>query len=172
LYVLSVEGKEWAGRAADSLSAVRRAIPAGSAEAVTAEAYQGALEVVRAKHSRWPPNKLKHLNRGAEILDALVEREPANLEARYLRLASYIFLPFFLRRDEKVTADLEALVQGLPGDPEAFSPPVYRAVVRFVLENGKLGAEERATLQAALDAQPVPTLQTDTPTNERLKSDG
>jgi hypothetical protein len=172
MYFLSVDEKKWVDRARDSLSAIRRAIPAGSAEAVIAEAYQGALEVVRAKHSRWPPNKLKHLNRGAELLDALVEREPANLEARYLRLASYIFLPFFLSRDESVAADLEALVQGLPGHPEAFSPPVYRAVVRFVLDNGQLEAEERATLQAALDAEPVPTLQTDTPTNERLKSDG
>lgn len=154
MYFLSVDEKEWVDRARDSLRAVRGNIPPGTSEEVTYQAYRGALEVVRAKHARWPGNKLNHLNRGAEILDDLVNRDPGNLEVRYLRLASYLFLPFFLRRDDSVASDLERLVRELPDQPEAFTPEVYRAVVRFVLDHGKLDEIAAGRLREALESEP------------------
>ena len=153
LYFLSVDEGKWADIARDSLSALKVNIPSASEEEVTFEAYRGAIQVVRAKHARWPPNKLKHLDRGARILDGLVDREPENLEVRYLRLASYLFLPFFLRRDDSVAADLQSLVAYLPEDSGTFSPALYQAVVQFVLENGSLEEEEKARLEAALGEQ-------------------
>lgn len=150
LYFLSVDEGKWANIARDSLSALKANITSASEEEVTFEAYRGALQVVRAKHARWPPNKLKHLDRGARILDGLVDREPENLEVRYLRLASYIFLPFFLRRDDSVAADLGTLVANLPEKRGAFSPALYQAVVEFVLENGSLEEEEKARLEGTL----------------------
>jgi hypothetical protein len=153
MYFLSVEEGKWVDLTKDSLSAIQGGIPSESEEEVTFEGYRGALEVVRAKHARWPPNKLKHLQGGARILDSLVARKPDNLEVRYLRLASYLFLPFFLRRDDSVAADFHTLTAGLPEHPEAFSPPVYQAVVRFVLENGTLEVEERTRLESLLEEQ-------------------
>jgi hypothetical protein len=150
MYFLSVDEGDWVGRAKDSLAALEPRIPNGSEEEFAMEAYRGALEVVRAKHSNWPPNKLKYLGNGARILDELVARSPDNLEVRYLRLASYLFLPFFLRRDDSVAADLEVLVSELPNRPWTFSPPMYRAVLRFVLDNGALVEEERILLEGAL----------------------
>ena len=156
MYFLSVDEGRWAEVAKDSLSALKVNIPSASEEEVTFEAYRGAIQVVRAKHARWPPNKLKHLDRGARILDGLVDREPDNLEVRYLRLASYLFLPFFLRRDDSVAADLQTLVANLPENPGAFSPALYQAVVQFVLENGSLEEEEKALLEGALgERQPT-----------------
>ena len=155
MYFLSVDEGKWADLARDSLSAIKVNIPLASKEEVTFEAYRGALQVVRAKHARWPPNKLKHLDRGARILDGLVDRQPDNLEVRYLRLASYLFLPFFLRRDDSVAADLRTLAENLPEYPGAFSPPVYQAVVRFVLENGDLAGEERTRLERVLEDVPT-----------------
>ncbi len=159
MYFLSVEEKDWANRTKDSLRAIREDIPEGTEEEITFQAYRGALEVVRAKHARWPGNKLKHLDRGAEILDGLAEREPANLEVRYLRLASYMFLPFFLRRDDSVASDLETLVTDLPDHPEAFSPAVYRAVVQFVLDNGELEEADKERLRGALATEAPTPLQ-------------
>jgi hypothetical protein len=164
MYFLSVEEKDWVNQAKDSLRALREDVPEGSGEEITYQAYRGALEVVRAKHARWPGNKLKHLNRGAEVLDDLTLREPDNLEVRYLRLASYMFLPFFLRRDDSVASDLETLVADLPDHPEAFSPAIYRAVVQFLLDNGDLDGTDRDRLRGAL--------QTENPTqNQRNQSE-
>jgi hypothetical protein len=150
MYHLSVEKGEWASVARDSVAALRLRTAGISEWDVTIEGYRGALEVVRAKHSKWPPNKLKYFNRGAATLDALVEANPENLELRYLRFASYRFLPFFLRRDDSLAADLRALASGLPEHPETFSPTVYGGVVRFLLENGDLAEDERARLEGAL----------------------
>jgi hypothetical protein len=153
MYLLSVDEGDWVDEVKDSLSALELRIPLGSEHEFTVEAYRGALEVVRAKHARWPPNKLKHLGNGAAVLDDLVARNPGNLEVRYLRLASYLFLPFFLRRDESVAADLGFLVDELPYQASAFSPFTYRAMARFVLDNGALEPEERTRLEEALEAE-------------------
>ena len=153
MYLLSVDEGDWVDEVKDSLSALELRIPQGSEDGFTLDAYRGALEVVRAKHSRWPPNKLKHLGNGAAVLDNLVARNPGNLEVRYLRLASYLFLPFFLRRDDSVAADLGILVDELPYQASAFSPFTYRAMVRFVLDNGALEGEERTQLEGILEAE-------------------
>ena len=163
MYLLSVDDGDWVDQTRDSLSALELRIPQGSEDGLTLEAYRGALEVVRAKHARWPPNKLKHLGNGAAVLDDLVARTPDHLEVRYLRLASYLFLPFFLRRDDSVEADLAMLVDELPSQARAFSPPTYRAMVRFVLDNGALEGEERSRLEGILDAEKGSPLEKETP---------
>jgi hypothetical protein len=150
MYFLSVEDGRWADLARDTLSWLRSRVEPGTEAAATVEAYRGAFQVVRAKHASWPPNKLKHLRRGSEILDVLVAENPANLEIRYLRLASYLFLPSFLKREEAVAADTRALELNLPDRPDAFSPAMYRGVVQFLLENGDLTPEDRTRLQATL----------------------
>ena len=110
----------------------------------------GALEVVRAKHSRWPPNKLKYLEAGMGALDELVSRRPDSPEARYLRLVSGYYLPFFLKRGEAVEEDFRALAGLLPGGPGGMPSPVFRAAVLFVLEKGALEESRRAELQEIL----------------------
>ena len=151
MYFMSVEDRSWIGKAEDLLDSLEGRMASGSRDRVILEAYKGALEVVRAKHARWPPNKLGHLREGVGILDRIVAAEPENLEARYLRLVSCYYLPFFVKREDSVQEDLRVLATDLPHGREAFSPAVYQGVVRFVMDNGDLSAQERAHLQESLD---------------------
>ena len=147
LYFLSVEEREWEGRAvalADSLAALQ--LP----EDRHIRALGGALEVVRAKNSRWPPNKLEHLRKGLAILDGLVGEAPEDPVVRYLRLVSCYYLPFFLDRDESVGEDFGVLAAVLPEKGAVFSPPVRRAVVAFVLDKGEIGEPDRTRLEETL----------------------
>jgi len=149
LYFLNVEEKEYEAFAvalADSLS--RLSLP----EARQVEALAGALEVIRAKHSRWPPNKLRYLREGLSVLNRLVEETPGDAPIRYLRLMSTYYLPFFLDQDDAVQEDLEALCALLPESGAQFSNPVYAAALRFVLERGSPDPETRARMEAALNA--------------------
>ena len=151
MYFLSVNEKDWVGRAADSIR-VLLDVDAGAGETCAVlRAYQGALEVIRGKHARWPPNKLEHLERGSEVLDSLVSRHPGHLELRYLRYASYRSLPFFLARDEAVAEDRSSLAGGLPDDPTWFSSTLYRGVLRFVLDDESLTTDQRKSREAALE---------------------
>jgi hypothetical protein len=152
LYFLSVEDKGGLEEARDLLSTLQDRHGEVEEASSTLSAYAGALEVVRAKHARWPPNKLKHLSEGSGILDRLVEEHPSDQEIRYLRFASYAFLPFFLRRDEALGKDTaflaEDLVRGIP----AFPPRMWEAVVSSVLDAGQLTQNQRSSLSAALAA--------------------
>lgn len=150
IYLLGVDDGDWVERGRDSLQIVKN-LPDLDAEAVPVlRAYEGALEILRAKHSRWPPNKLKFLGRGSDILDDLVIHHPDDLRIRYLRYASYRGLPFFLSRDEAVRTDFQSLVQGLPGGAGAFSPAMYQAVLRLVLDDASLAEADAVRLKAAL----------------------
>jgi hypothetical protein len=147
LYFLSVEEKRWEGPAvalADSLAALQ--LPGDR----QIRALGGALEVVRAKNSRWPPNKMEHLRKGLDILDRLAEEAPEDPAVRYLRLVSCYYLPFFLDRDESVRMDFGVLAALLPEKGEAFSPPVRRVVVDFVLDKGEMTDPVRTRLEEML----------------------
>jgi hypothetical protein len=150
IYLLSVDDGDWLERGRDSLQVVKNLPEVDAETAPILRAYEGALEILRAKHSRWPPNKLKFLGRGSEILDDLVLRNPDDLRIRYLRYASYRGLPFFLSRDQEVRDDFQSLVQGLPGGPGAFSPAMHQAVLRLVLDDASLADADAIRLKAAL----------------------
>lgn len=150
MYFMSVADRDWVRDTDSLLTRLEASLASDSSERVALGAYRGALEVVRAKHARWPPNKLDHLRDGLAILDGTVARAPENLEVRYLRLVSSFYLPFFLKRDESVEEDFKLLVSALPRHSEAFSPAMYTGVVRFVLDNGNATPEERSRLEEAL----------------------
>jgi hypothetical protein len=119
-------------------------------EGIVVEALGGAVEVARAKYTRWPPSKLQHLRTGMETLDRLAADRPDDLRVRYLRLVSGFYVPFFVKREEVVREDLRVLAAGLPERPEGFSPSLFVGVARFVLEHGDPTPEERRRLVAAL----------------------
>jgi hypothetical protein len=149
LYFLSVDEKKWIGPAtalADSLSAVD--VP----EPRHVQGLMAAVEVVRAKHARWPPNKVKHLRKGLSLLDRLVEASPEEPGLRFLRLVSGYYLPFFLDRSKEVEEDFRVLTSILPGRDHDLPPQIFRFAVGFVLKYGEIEGPERSLLQEALGA--------------------
>lgn len=113
-------------------------------------AYSGALRTLRAKHGRWPPARLRDLQHGLSTMDDVIARFPDLAEIRYLRLMSCYYLPSLFGRSESVREDFSALARLLPSAKGELSPELYAAVARFVLENGKLTAAQRAPLERSL----------------------
>ncbi|HEU4561494.1 MAG TPA: hypothetical protein VFS20_26810 [Longimicrobium sp.] len=152
LYLASVRDE---GAIAKGLTEVKRLRetahpPVGGALDATLAAYTGALVTLRAKHAFWPPQKLAHLRQGLAILDRTVERHPDHAEARYLRLMSCYYLPGILGRGGSVRADFAALARLLPGVRAQYPPDLYDAITRFVVERGRLPAEQRRELESTL----------------------
>lgn len=115
-------------------------------------AYRGAFVTLRAKHGHWPPARLRHLDQGLELLDAMAVAHPDHAEIRYLRLMSCYYLPGILGRGWSVREDFAALARLLPGARERHPPELYRAIVEFVLANGEIRETDRAVLEATLSA--------------------
>lgn len=110
-------------------------------------AYEGALEVVEAKHAMWPPAKLDHLKRAAPLLDSAVARSGHHPEIRYLRLMSCYYLPRFFGRKWSVDADFQALARLLPRSRGVVSDGLRAEVAKFVLDNAEgIDPQERSGL--------------------------
>jgi hypothetical protein len=131
-----------------------RIAPAGRDAAVSAtlSAYTGAFIVLRAKHGLWPPDRLRNVRTGLAVLDSVVAAHPHHAEARYLRLMSCYYLPGLFGRGGSVRDDFAALARLLPGVRAQYPAELYRVIVRFVLENGRPSPEQRAALEASLNA--------------------
>jgi hypothetical protein len=151
-YYAAVEEEAAIARGMQTIEAIRARgrHPPGSDGAALLEAYRGALITLRAKHGSWPPFRLRDLREGLAVLDAVVSRHPDHPEVRYLRLMSCYYLPGVLGRSGSVRDDFRALARLLPGARGRYPPALYESVVRFVLENGRPAAAERARLEAAL----------------------
>lgn len=142
-----------------------RAIPRGLAEVerlragtrdphalATLTAYRGAFTVLRAKHGVWPPDRLRHTRNGLAVLDGVVAAHPRHAEARYLRLMSCYYLPGIFGRGWSVRDDFAALARLLPSVRGDYPAELYGAIVRFVMQHGHPSPEQRAALQASLEA--------------------
>ena len=153
LYYAAVEDRVAIAAAMEEIEALRDAglARSGSRRAAVLDAYVGALTTLRAKHGRWPPDRLRHLNDGLHLLDEAVADAPDVAEIRYLRLMSCYYLPGILGRGSTVREDFAALKRLLPDAAGEFPPELYRVIVSFVVENGEPGPEERAMLEAAAD---------------------
>jgi hypothetical protein len=95
-------------------------------------AYRGALDVVRARHARWPLTRLSMVRSGLSRLDEAVSEDPSSTEIRYLRLASQVHLPRLLRRDEVLDRDLALVMQALASDRHGLTPGMDRIVAGFL----------------------------------------
>lgn len=150
LYFLAVQEESHVEPAQEALRSLRTEASDAPDALQMVEALAGAIQVIRAKHAFWPPSKLKHLRRGLEALDRLVQARPREPAIRYLRLVSCYYLPFFLEREESVEEDFQALVRLLPAGPGAFPPSLFPGVVTFVLQEWEMTPGERAELEALL----------------------
>ncbi len=153
LHTLSVEDEDTlpaARRALTLAMALTAAAPAGRPEASAVWlGYQGAFDVVEARHAVWPPARLRALRRGLDRLDEAVRRAPDDVEVRYLRLTSTYYLPALFGRGDSVREDFKALAELLPAVSGAYPSGWYVPLTDFVLGNAPLTAGERDRLRHA-----------------------
>lgn len=150
LYFLSVAEEEFVAVALDQADALDARADLDTEIASVLEAFRGALEVVRGKHAFWPHHKVGHVRTGLGRLDRVLEGRPHLVEARYLRLLSAFYLPFFFGRGDTVDADLDVLAELLLERPPHMSTEAYRAVADFVLDHGELDEAQKVGLSAAV----------------------
>ncbi|MEX2526012.1 MAG: hypothetical protein WEA09_00115 [Gemmatimonadota bacterium] len=148
LYLLALEDRDALDEALRSIATLEpRALHQGPAFLPLLRAYEGALEALKGKHARWPPNKVSHVNDGLATLDAQVKIAGQSAEIRYLRLVTGYYLPFFFRRGDVVQEDLRILRETLP--TIGVTPPGVKAVIaRFLLEHGDPDQDQRNALMA------------------------
>lgn len=69
-------------------------------------AYLGGLETVWAKHIINPISKLKTFNKGKRKIELAIQKEPENVEIRFIRLSVQKNAPSFLGYNKNIKEDL------------------------------------------------------------------
>jgi len=166
LYFLGVDEESYLDPAwAQAESLLAGIGDAGLGFVATLDAYAGAIQVLRGKHAFWPPTRSRYLRDGLGRLDRVLESHPRHPEARYLRLVSTWYLPFFFGRRDSAREDAAALALLLPEALDDFPPATFAGIADFLLgtrtldEPGRIRVEEaRARAMEGIPQDPLAAL--------------
>ncbi len=111
------------------------------------QVYIGALVALKGKHAFLPHTKLKWAKRGLTIMDSGLEKNPDDIEARFIHGTTCYHLPFFFGRSDDAQRDFKKIVKLIPQQRHAYHPKLIKNVVLFLLENAKLTDNEKAYLR-------------------------
>jgi hypothetical protein len=110
-------------------------------------AYRGASSAAAAGTVSGPYKKLQYFSNGKAELEKAIILLPADLEIRFLRLATQLNAPAFLGYNKDIKADVSMIVSSLslvkPHDPNAY---LYSRISDFLLQSDKLDAGERKSV--------------------------
>jgi len=111
-------------------------------------AYVAALESVKSKHAFWPFTKLKYFNNSMDIFEKVVERNPENLEIRFLRFTILHYVPSFLGRSKEREEDTAVIIKELlKRDYSSINPEIQKGIVEFLIMSERLNPSQEKLLK-------------------------
>lgn len=111
-------------------------------------AYNGAYLTLVAKHSINPYTKYYKLKEGLELLDKAIQKQPENLEFRFIRLSILNYVPSFLGFDEIFIKDYEKAVYILKKkDFTSVDKKTQIGMIEFLMRSKKLRTSQKSTLE-------------------------
>ncbi|HEY1062816.1 MAG TPA: hypothetical protein VGE44_14065 [Daejeonella sp.] len=106
-------------------------------------AYIGTLEALKAKHSWNPYNKIKYVSLSQKTMRKAVERDPNNLEIRFMRFTIQHYTPSFLGFSKDLDEDRKAIVRQFKNKKFGLADaPLIRNIAAFMIESDRCLKEE------------------------------
>ncbi|MCR4417078.1 MAG: hypothetical protein NUV92_04975 [Ignavibacteria bacterium] len=111
-------------------------------------AYNGAYLTLVAKHSINPYTKYYKLKEGLELIGEAIQREPNNLEYRFIRLSILNYVPSFLGFDDLFFEDFEKANQLIrQKDYSIVDKQTQKGIIEFLLRSKKLNSVQKSELK-------------------------
>ncbi len=109
-------------------------------------AYCGATRALMAKHAVNPYSKLKYLKEGSALLNSAVDKNPTQIEVRYLRYSVEKNVPDFLDYRQHLESDKKVIVDAILAGKHGLDKPILKNVVAYMLKNAELDGATKAKL--------------------------
>ena len=107
-------------------------------------AYQGAFEALKAKHVWSPYTKLECLNQGQNILRKAIQKDPDNVEIRFLRFSINHYLPDFLRDSSELILDKKTIYQNIETSiKNGLTSKVVHTIAQFMIDSKRCTFKEK-----------------------------
>ncbi len=111
-------------------------------------AYTGAIDALKAKHAFNPFTKFSRVISSLNTLDRAVNREPNNLEIRFIRFSILHNLPGFFGYSKERSEDISVIVAQLAKkDYVRYDPKLQKNVIEFMLDSERLDATQTLQLK-------------------------
>ena len=111
-------------------------------------AYYGGIQALKAKHAFWPFNKLSYFNSSMDILEKAVEKEPENLEIRFIRFAILDNVPGILGHSEEREIDKDDIVFLLCNkDYSNLDKKIQNNIINYMINSDRLSTEQIKMLE-------------------------
>jgi len=104
--------------------------------------YIGALTALKGKHSFLPQNKLKWTNKGLDIMEQGIDKNPEDIESLFIFSSTCYYLPFFFHRDDDAQQNFKNIDRLLHENMYNYEPEIIKNVIQFLLENAELNSQE------------------------------
>ncbi len=102
-------------------------------------AYYGGVIALKGKHAFWPFDKLNYLNTSMDILELAINKDPDNLEIRFLRFSILDNIPGILGYSEEREEDKNKIVQLLCEKNYAqLKESIQEGIANYMVESGRL----------------------------------
>ncbi len=106
--------------------------------------YKGAVTMVMAKHVFGPYKKLNYFKTGKEILEQALQKEPSNIELRFLRFSIQSSSPKFLDYHSNLSGDKALLLKEVKTLNDV---DLKQRITKFLLNSSEVSKTEKLTLQ-------------------------
>lgn len=119
------------------------ALKSGSTESPLIIAYIGTLEALKAKHSWNPYNKIRFVSLSQKTMKSAVERDPNNLEIRFMRFSIQHYTPSFLGFSKDLEEDRKVVVRQFRNKKFGLADAaLIRNIALFMIESDRCLKEE------------------------------
>ncbi len=106
--------------------------------------YKGAVTMIMAKHVFSPYKKLNHFKTGKEILEQALQKEPLNIELRFLRFSIQSNSPKFLEYHSSIQSDKLYLLKEVKALTDI---DLKQRITNFLLNSSEVTKTEKLILQ-------------------------
>jgi len=116
-------------------------------------AYLGSAQAIKAKHAWNPVNKMSYLNQGFNTINKAVNKDPNQLEVRFLRFSLQFYVPGFLGYSKNIDTDKDKIITLLQNEKNAnlnVDKKILKDMVNFMIDSKKCDAQEIAILRKVL----------------------
>ena len=116
-------------------------------------AYLGSAQAIKAKHAWNPVNKMSYLNQGFNTINKAVNKDPNQLEVRFLRFSLQFYVPSFLGYSKNIDTDKDKIITLLQNEKNSnlnIDKKILKDMVNFMIDSKKCDAQEIAILRKVL----------------------
>ena len=114
-------------------------------------AYHAGISALKSKHAFWPFNKMSYLNEAMDIFEKAIERDPDNLEIRFMRFSILYYVPGILGYDYEEESDAKKLFNLLlKKDYSSVDYEIQFGMIEFLIQSDFLSIGQKKRLKREL----------------------